>query len=83
MTRATTSPTDKMPSVTSDQALHIARLDGEKAYGDLSEYRVTLVLEDDGWHVDYELKNPEWNGGGPHYLIDRSTGQILAKRYEQ
>jgi hypothetical protein len=83
MTLATTSPTEKSALITSDQALQIARLDGEKAYGDLSEYRITLVLEADGWHVDYELKNPDWNGGGPHYLIDRSTGQILAKRYEQ
>jgi hypothetical protein len=70
-------------SITSDQALHIARLDGERAYDDLSGYRTTLVLDDDGWHVDYELKNANLNGGGPHYLIDQQTGQILFKRYEQ
>ena len=83
MTFATTSPTEKRLPITSDQALHIARLDAEKAYGDLSEYRITLALEDDGWHVDYELKNPMLNGGGPHFVIDRATGQILSKRYEQ
>jgi hypothetical protein len=70
-------------AITSDQALCIARLDAEKAYGDLTPYRVTLVLEDDGWHVDYDLKNPLWNGGAPHYLIDPLSGAILWKRYDQ
>jgi hypothetical protein len=70
-------------AITSDQALQVARLDAEKAYGDLSPYRVTLVLEDDGWHVDYDLKNPAWNGGGPHYRIDPISGAILWKRYDQ
>ena len=71
------------PSITCDQALRIARLDAEKAYRDLSEYRITLALEDDGWHVDYELKEPLVCGGGPHYLIDQTSGQILLKRYDQ
>ena len=70
-------------AITSDRALHIARLDAEKAYGDLTPYRVSLVLEDDGWHVDYALKNPLWNGGAPHYLIDLIGGTILWKRYDQ
>ena len=41
------------------------------------------MLEDDGWHVDYELKDPRLKGGGPHYIIDPHTGAILSKRYEQ
>ncbi|MCI0379396.1 MAG: hypothetical protein L0215_17435 [Gemmataceae bacterium] len=49
----------------------------------MTPYRIGIVLEADGWHVDYELKNPVMNGGGPHYVIDPSTGAILAKRYEQ
>jgi hypothetical protein len=70
--------------ITSDEALKIARLDGEKAYRkDLSDYRVTVVREADGWHVDYELKDPNWNGGGPHYIIDASDGRIIWKIYEQ
>ncbi len=44
---------------------------------------IAIVLEADGWHVDYELKDTHLNGGGPHYLIDPSTGMILAKKYEQ
>ncbi len=41
-----------------DQALAIAQADAARVYRDLSPYRIQLVLEDDGWHVDYELKNP-------------------------
>ena len=66
-----------------DQALAIAQADAGRVYRDLSPYRIQLVLEDDGWHVDYELKDPELKGGGPHYLIDAQTGTIVSKRYEQ
>jgi hypothetical protein len=69
--------------ITSDEALRIARLDAEKAYRDLSPYRVSVDLQDDGWHVDYELKDRLSNGGGGHYIIDAQTGAITAKRYEQ
>jgi hypothetical protein len=66
-----------------DQVLTIAQNDAVKAYGDLSAYRIQLALEDDGWHVDYELKDPQLKGGGPHYVIDPASGAILFKRYEQ
>lgn len=71
--------------LTSDQVLKIARLDAEKAYRDLSAYRIHIVLElgGDGWHVDYELKNRESQGGGAHYVIDPVSGKILTKKYEQ
>ncbi len=71
------------PGLTCDEALRIARLDAERAYRDLDLFRIEVVLEPDGWHVDYELKNPDWHGGGPHYVIDPASGQITAKRYEQ
>lgn len=70
-------------TVTSDQALRTARLDAEKAYRDLTPFFVQVELEDDGWHVDYELKNRQSNGGGPHYVVDAQTGVIRTKRYEQ
>jgi len=66
-----------------DQALAIAQADATKAYHDLSPYRIQLVLEEDGWHVDYELKDPRLKGGGPHYIIEAQTGAITSKRYEQ
>jgi hypothetical protein len=70
-------------TITSDEALRIARLDGEKAYRDLSAFQITLTYQQDGWHVDYELTDPLVAGGGPHYVIDGTTGQIVSKRYEQ
>ena len=66
-----------------DQALAIAQADAARVYRDLSLYRIQLVLEGDGWHVDYELKNPGLKGGGPHYVIDAHTGAVVSRRYEQ
>jgi hypothetical protein len=80
---AVPSEQQSVPAITSDQALRIARLDGEKAYGDLSLFQITVKLEQDGWHVDYELLDPNLNGGGPHYLIDPESGSIRWKRYDQ
>ncbi len=77
-------PTKTRPAVTSDEALRIARLDAEAAYRDgLDHYRIQITIQPDGWHVDYELNRPGWNGGGPHYVIDPTSGQIVSKRYEQ
>jgi hypothetical protein len=61
----------------------VAQADALKAYRDLSWYRVQIVQEADGWHVDYELKDLRSKGGGPHYIIDANTGAIVSKRYEQ
>jgi len=69
--------------LSSDEALKIARSDAERAYRDLTGYRITISFEDPGWRIDYELKDPTIQGGGPHYLIDPVTGAILEKRYEQ
>jgi hypothetical protein len=69
--------------IADDRALAIAQADAAHAYRDLSDFRIQLVLEEDGWHVDYELKDPRLKGGGPHYIIHPHTGAILSKRYEQ
>jgi hypothetical protein len=69
--------------IAGDQALSIAQADAARAYRDLTKYRIQLVLEADGWHVDYELKDPRLKGGGPHYIIDAASGTIVSKRYEQ
>ena len=66
-----------------DQALTIAQRDAVTAYPDLSRYCIRLALEDDGWHVDYDLKGSRHKGGGPHYIIDPMNGTIVAKTYEQ
>ncbi|PWU10184.1 MAG: hypothetical protein C5B50_25990 [Verrucomicrobia bacterium] len=71
------------PPVSSDAALKIARLDAEQKYSDLSPYRIAIIFEDNHWRIDYELRNRNVQGGGPHYLIDAMTGVILSKRYAQ
>lgn len=71
------------PCIPGDQALKIAAADAEAAYQDLSSYRITLALEQDGWHIDYNLKSRTAVGGGPHYIIDSANGTILWKRYDQ
>lgn len=67
----------------SDRILAIAQGDAVAVYRDLLRYHIRLALEADGWHIDYELKDRQWKGGGPHYVIDAVTGAILSKRYEQ
>jgi uncharacterized membrane protein YkoI len=71
------------PILSGDRILAIAQADASRAYRNLSAYRIQLALEDDGWHVDYELKEPRLKGGGPHYVIDAQTGAIVSKRYDQ
>jgi hypothetical protein len=70
-------------SLPADRILAIAQADALAVYSGLSSYRICLALEDDGWHVDYELKDPKLKGGGPHYVIHAVTGTIVSKRYEQ
>lgn len=64
-------------------ALQVAQCDAEQVYRDLSQYRISISLEARGWQVDYELKDDQMNGGGPHYVIDAGTGEITWKRYDQ
>jgi hypothetical protein len=70
-------------SVTADHALAVAWRDANRVYRDLTNYRASVSLEADGWHVDFELKSPTSLGGGPHYVIDSATGSIRSRVYEQ
>jgi uncharacterized membrane protein YkoI len=74
---------DSAATISCDQALKIARTDAEHVYRDLTLYRISVSLEDNGWLVDYELKDEQLNGGGPYYVIDAHSGKILSKRYDQ
>ncbi len=69
--------------LTCDEVLVIAREDAEPVYKDLSCFRIKITLQEDGWHIEYDLKDSTWNGGGPHYIIDATTGKILWKKYYQ
>lgn len=66
-----------------DEVLRIAREDAERVYQDLTRYRISLVLESDGWHVEYRLAKPFTAGGGPYYVICPVTGAILSRKYYQ
>ena len=63
--------------------LRIAHQDAQTVYGDLSGFKITLFRCPDGWHVDYDLTDQLSAGGGPHYVIDPDSGNILIRRYEQ
>jgi hypothetical protein len=70
-------------ALAADQALAIAQADAVRAYRDLSAYSIRLALEEDGWHVEYQLRDPRLKGGGPRYVIDPLAGTIISKSYEQ
>jgi hypothetical protein len=70
-------------SITSDEALKIARLDAETKYRDLGRFRIEIALDDDGWHVAYFPNAKVSHGGGPHYVIDAFSGDIRWKCYYQ
>ncbi|MBI3823295.1 MAG: hypothetical protein HY289_11550 [Planctomycetes bacterium] len=70
-------------ALTVAEVLRIADQDARAVYRDLSELKITLTPCPDGWHVDYDLTDPLSAGGGPHYVIDPQTGEILTRRYEQ
>ena len=73
----------KNAGITEARAREIAHDDARKVLPDLSGYKVQASLQDDGWHVDYELKETASQGGGPHYLIDSRDGKIIKKEYTQ
>jgi len=69
------------PRITYDEALAIAGLDAEKVCNDVTLFRITLALEPDGWHIDFEPKDPRLHGAGPRYVIDPATGTIVHKQF--
>ncbi len=69
--------------ISKDSILKIAEINAKTAYNDLSIYNVKAVLKEEKWFIDYELSDPEMNGGGPHYVISAKTGEIISFRYEQ
>jgi hypothetical protein len=83
MPKTTTAPETGSQMLGAEQVLAIAQADAIVAYQDLSPFRICLALESDGWHIDYEIKEKGWVGGGPHYVIDPCSGAIVSKKYEQ
>jgi hypothetical protein len=75
--------TASKPILAAADILRIAHQDALAVYRDLAAFKITLTPCSDGWHIDYDLTDPLSAGGGPHYVIDPHTGDILARRYEQ
>jgi hypothetical protein len=73
------------PTITVNQAITIASDDAIPMYGAerLNRLQLTATLHDDGWHVEWHQWRPRHTGGGPHYVIDATTGSIVSKKYSQ
>jgi hypothetical protein len=69
--------------IAEEQAKEVAVQDARRAYRDLSPYRIEATLKEGKWHIDFHLKDPRPQGGGPTYIIDATTGKILSKKYYQ
>ncbi len=74
---------DKEMAVNKQEALRIANEDAKSITGPFSIYDVIIELEHSNWKIDYELKDKNAQGGGPHYLISHETGEIISRRFEQ
>jgi hypothetical protein len=69
-------------SINKDGALAIARRDAGRAYGSLQQYEVAVCELSRAWYVVYSPRMG-LDGGGPEYVIDKETGQIIDKVYYQ
>jgi len=65
------------------KAIDISNEDAVKAYQSLESYNVIACELTRVWRVVYELKETGLVGGGPEYLIDKETGNIIDKKYYQ
>lgn len=77
--------TESVP-ITQEHALAIAHADAIQAYGeDMSRFRIEVRQDGSEWYIDYRFVPAArfQTGGGPHYIINAHTGDIVSKRYEQ
>ena len=72
-------------AVSRHQAIAIAEADALPMYGPyLHTLTLAASLQEDGWHLEYSPKRDGFRtGGGPHYVIDAATGDIVSKKYYQ
>ncbi len=72
-----------MIKITEAEARKIAHANASQVYRDLSLYKIESELKDGIWYVDYWLDNSNMVGGGPHFTISGTTGEILSYRFDQ
>ncbi len=79
------STTVAAPTVSRQQAIAVAEADALPMYGAkrLDGLMLCAVLHEDGWHIEYRQWRFRHTGGGPHYVIDATTGSIVTKHYYQ
>jgi len=65
-----------------EKAITIASKDAVSAYGSKAAFDLTLCELTNVWRVIYSPRKG-LNGGGPEYVIDKTTGKILDKKYYQ
>jgi hypothetical protein len=65
-----------------DEARQIALRDAVQHYSNLAAYDVRATRDGFVWHVEY-MYTGKGVGGGPTYLIDARSGEILHKEYHQ
>jgi hypothetical protein len=72
-------------TISRQQAIAIAEADALPRYRAewLNSLRLQVTLHDDGWHVEYHQWRPRHTGGGPQYVVDATTGEIVSKHYYQ
>ena len=76
-----TTPTP--PTVTRESAIELARRDALKEGEDLELYEIIAIEQTDNWRVVFKIKDKNLNGGGPKYLIDKNTGEIISRQTTQ
>lgn len=69
-------------SISRENALAIAKKDALKTYGSLELYDAMVCELSWVWRVTYSPKGG-LDGGGPEYVIDKVTGEITDKKYNQ
>jgi hypothetical protein len=73
------------PVISRHQAIALAEADALPMYGTYLHILVLeIALHEDGWHLDYSPRPQGFRtGGGPQYVIDSRTGEIVSKKYYQ
>jgi len=74
---------ETVPAISREAALKIARRDAKKESVPLVGYEVVALEEASAWRVVFRLKDKRLNGGGPKYLINKATGEIVERKYTQ
>lgn len=65
--------------LSSEAAIAIAVADAKQFYRDLTVYEIEAQLIGDVWNIDFILKDPLLDGGGPQYVISGISGEIVKR----